>query len=196
MLVIAVVVTGILGAVSFALSYAGLVEVAAWARVPAWLAWAVPVVVDGAILVYTIAALVFRARGEAARVEWSALAGFASLSVVANGVHAWDGAPVWMRTTLGVGIAGLAPIAVLLATHTLARLVIAPAGGHVVAPIAAVATAQSVEEVAPLQPSPTRNDEIARLRREERLSGKQIAARMGVSPSTVSRVLSSTEATA
>ncbi|MDY0829114.1 DUF2637 domain-containing protein [Microbacterium sp. BG28] len=196
MLVLAVIVTGVLGAVSFALSYAGLVEVAAWARVPAWLAWAVPVVVDGAILVYTIAALVFRARGEAAGVEWSALAGFAALSVVANGVHAWDGAPAWVRTVLGVGIAGLAPVAVLLATHTLARLVIAPVDGEGVAPIAAVASARAATEVAALQPSPDRNHEIARLRREEKLSGKQIAARIGVSPSTVSRVLSSTEATA
>ncbi|AWY06681.1 DNA binding domain protein [Microbacterium phage Zeta1847] len=124
-LVVAVVITTALGLSSFLLSYAGLTAAAEWANVPPWLAWAIPVTFDGAILVYTLAALVFRARGESARLAWLSLSLFTGLSVVANGLHAWDAAPEVLRTVLGIIIAGLAPVAVLLTTHTLARLIVA-----------------------------------------------------------------------
>lgn len=124
-LVVAVVITVALALTSFLLSYSGLVAVAEWAAVPAWLAWAVPVTIDGAILVYTLAALVFRARAESARVAWASLSLFTGLSVAANAAHAWDAGAADGRAVLGAIIAGLAPVAVLLTTHTIARLIIA-----------------------------------------------------------------------
>ncbi|WP_336628488.1 MULTISPECIES: DUF2637 domain-containing protein [unclassified Microbacterium] len=125
-LIIATVITALLAAVSFLLSFNGLAEAASWANVPAWLAWALPAYVDGAILVYTVAALVFRSRGDDARLEWAALALFAALSVAANGVHAWTAAPAWLQVALGVTLAALAPVSVLLTTHTIAKLIVAP----------------------------------------------------------------------
>ncbi|AWY04894.1 hypothetical protein PBI_FLOOF_58 [Microbacterium phage Floof] len=125
-LIVATVITALLAAVSFLLSFNGLAEAASWANVPGWLAWALPAYVDGAILVYTVAALVFRSRGESARLEWAALGLFAALSVAANGVHAWTTAPAWLQVALGVTLAALAPVSVLLTTHTLAKLVVAP----------------------------------------------------------------------
>lgn len=64
---IVVTVTMLLALVSFAVSFAGLVAVAEWAALPGWLAWALPVFIDGAIIVYTLAMLVFRARGSSTR---------------------------------------------------------------------------------------------------------------------------------
>ncbi|WDS51691.1 membrane protein [Microbacterium phage Barnstormer] len=125
-LVVATVATAALALVSFLLSFNGLADAATWANVPGWLAWAIPAYVDGAILVYTLAALVFRARGESARLEWTALGVFAALSVAANGVHAWATAPAWLQATLGVLLAALAPVSVVITTHTIARLVVAP----------------------------------------------------------------------
>lgn len=125
-LVVATVATAALALVSFLLSFNGLADAASWANVPSWLAWAIPAYVDGAILVYTLAALVFRARGESARLEWTALGVFAALSVAANGVHAWTAAPAMLQVTLGVLLAALAPVSVVITTHTIARLVVAP----------------------------------------------------------------------
>lgn len=202
-LVFSVIVTAILGCVSFLLSYSGLVEVAAWAAFPPELAWAVPVTLDGAILVYTIAALVFRARGESARGAWGALALFTSLSVASNGLHAWEEGSGDPRAVIGVLIAGLAPLAVLLTTHTLARLIVASPTPSEVATEAVSATEVAAEVVAPAKEvapagrtqsasqsrTAERNAEIRRLREVEGLDGRQIARRLGISPSTVSRVL-------
>ncbi|UDL14829.1 membrane protein [Microbacterium phage Gretchen] len=127
-LIVATVITALLAAVSFLLSFNGLAEAASWANVPGWLAWALPAYVDGAILVYTVAALVFRSRGDDARLEWAALGLFAALSVAANGVHAWTTAPEWLQVALGVTLAALAPVSVLLTTHTIAKLIVAPPG--------------------------------------------------------------------
>ncbi|UVK59065.1 hypothetical protein SEA_CEN1621_50 [Microbacterium phage Cen1621] len=142
-LVVAVSLTALLAAVSFLLSFNGLSDAASWANVPAWLAWGIPAYVDGAILVYTVAALIFRARGESARLAWGSLALYASLSVAANGVHAWDNAPEELKAALGVVLAALAPVAVLLTTHTIARLIVAPAApAEVAEPVAEAAPAE------------------------------------------------------
>jgi hypothetical protein len=192
MLVIAIGFTSVVGVTSFMLSYAGLGAAATWGHVPSWLAWAVPVTIDGSILVYTVAALVYRARGESARVAWASLAGFASLSVLANSVHAWDAAPDVVRTTIGVVIAGLAPVAVLLTTHTLVRLVVAPPAADVatvvepeVAPVVIAVSAELLEPAVEVEPKHVR----IRTLRERGMAYSAIAKEVGVSKSTVSRVL-------
>lgn len=124
-LIVAVVLTTGLAASSFALTFAALLDVAGWANVNPALAWAVPVMLDAAIVVYTLAVLVHRARRERAITEWAALAGFTGVSVVANAAHA-GAVPVEWQAIIGTVVAGLAPVAVLLATHTIARLIVAP----------------------------------------------------------------------
>ncbi len=123
-LVLASALTAALAVTSFLLTFAALSDVARWAAVPDSLAWAVPVMLDGAIVVYTLAVLVARARGERAVPAWIGLAGFTAVSVIANAAHAADVPPA-VQAALGVTIAGLAPLAVMLATHTLARLIVA-----------------------------------------------------------------------
>lgn len=208
-LIVATVITALLAAVSFLLSFNGLAEAASWANVPAWLAWALPAYVDGAILVYTVAALVFRSRGDDARLEWAALGLFAALSVAANGVHAWTTAPAWLQVALGVTLAALAPVSVLLTTHTIAKLIVAPPGAaeevavewreaEVPTLAARAAWAEElpavtdavVEALASPAPAPLdRNARIKALDATGKLSLRAIAAEVGCSKSTVARVL-------
>jgi len=123
-LVVATVTTGVLALASFALSFAGLVAVAAWAGVTTPLAWLVPVMIDGAIGVYTLAVLVQRARHESTRLAWSALALWTAVSVMGNAAHGYA-PPEDVRRLVGMVVVGLAPIALLLAIHTIADLLVA-----------------------------------------------------------------------
>ncbi|WP_144722217.1 DUF2637 domain-containing protein [Cellulosimicrobium sp. TH-20] len=115
----------VLGA-SFLWSWDALQDVAAWAAVVEGRAWVVPLVVDGAIVVYTAAVLVIRARGQKPRLSWAALFLFTGVSVYFNAAHAWaagEHLEPWQRVA-GTVLAGLAPVAVLLATHTVADLLV------------------------------------------------------------------------
>ncbi|QWY81876.1 membrane protein [Microbacterium phage Honk] len=208
-LVVSVTLTALLAGVSFLLSFNGLSDAATWANVPAWLAWGIPAYVDGAILVYTVAALIFRARGESARLAWASLALYASLSVAANGVHAWDAAPEELKAALGVVLAALAPVAVLLTTHTLARLIVAPPAAELVeepAPVevetfpselpvewldepVVVPRPEPEPEPEPVPARPAHEHIRALAKAHPELSIRAIAAEVGVSKSTVSRVL-------
>lgn len=123
-LVLAVLLTAGLAGVSFTISYAALREVSAWATVPAALAWTVPVMLDAATVVYLLAVVVKRARHERAAGAWAALALWTAVSVAANAAHAY-GVPDELQRLVGTVVAALAPIAVLLATHTIADLIVA-----------------------------------------------------------------------
>lgn len=145
-LIVAASLTGLLAATSFLLSFAGLSAVAEWASVPWWLTWAVPVMIDSAILVYTLAALVLQARGESTVRTWCSLALWTALSVAANSLHAWTDIPALVQTIAGMTIAGLAPIAVMLATHTLTDLLVAKPDTEAASAVAELA---AVTDVAP-----------------------------------------------
>ncbi len=182
-----------LGLVSFAVSFAGLVSVAAWAQVPHWLRWAVPVFVDGALLAYTLAVLVQRARGESTRFAWSALAAFTAVSVAANAAHVLGAQtdPDW-RSWAGAGIAGLAPLAVFAATHTVIGLAFERTR----------AVQPDTPAVHPQDQRVPRTDQIRLMAESPRdracalqnqgLSQRAIADQLGVSKTTVSRWLTPT----
>lgn len=116
---------GFLAVASFMVSFTGLHEVAAWAGLPEWLRWAVPVFIDVAILAYTLAVLIHRHRGERTWASWLSLAGFTVFSMVANGAHALSiPHPDAGQQIIGAAVASLAPLAVFAATEQLGRLVI------------------------------------------------------------------------
>ncbi|MBW9211771.1 DUF2637 domain-containing protein [Mumia sp. zg.B21] len=116
-----------LSTVTFMLSFAGLHDVAAWANIRPSLRWAVPVFIDGAIIVYTVAVLVERGRGQTPWFAWIALVAFTVVSVGANGSHAWAvHESITWQTWVGTLIAALPPLGQLAATHTIARLVVDP----------------------------------------------------------------------
>lgn len=157
-----VVLVGFLAVTSFMVSFAGLQEVAKWVGLPVWLRWAVPVFIDVAILAYSLAALIHRARGEKTWASWVSLAGFTTVSVLANAGHTFmlDHENVW-QGWIAAGIAALAPVAVFASTEELGRLVIgSPPGAAPTKPLTDSVTPQLTDfSSAPLQ-APASLDEL------------------------------------
>lgn len=130
---VAVLVLVLLGiaaliAASAALSFDGLTAIAAWAGVRAERAWLVPVFIEGAILVYTGAAIIHQARHEdrRARRAWAWVRLWTLVSSAANGAHAWDAGPGGWQGFVGVAIAALIPLGVYVAVHMAAGLIVEP----------------------------------------------------------------------
>ncbi|MCA5891989.1 helix-turn-helix domain-containing protein [Isoptericola sp. NEAU-Y5] len=185
---------GIVAAVSFALSASALVAVAGWAGVRGPLAWCAPVLADGGALAFSHAALVRRGQGRGARVEWASLGVLAVVSVAANvahglGLHVGEA----VRVAVGVAVVGLAPVVVLVTTHTLASLIApearqlasdAPEAAECSTPADDVADAVSERDDDPA-------DDIAAMlaMRDAGTSLRTIGERFGVHASTVSRRL-------
>jgi hypothetical protein len=121
----AVSLVGVLMISSFVVSFSGLYEASAWTGLPEYFRWLPALFIDAAILAYTIALIVFKARGESVWRTVLGLVGFATISVIANISHTlayWDGSLVDYRAWIGVAITASAPIAVLLAAEEIARL--------------------------------------------------------------------------
>ncbi|ANJ25726.1 DUF2637 domain-containing protein [Agromyces aureus] len=192
-LVVAASLTAVLGGVSFLLSYNGLTATAPWASIPAGQAWTIPVVIDGAILVYTLAVLIKRRRGERAVLYWSLLAAFTAVSVAGNAFHAWDASAQDSTGMAGAAIAGLAPLAVLAATHTLADLIVEPAPARIAQPEVRsdVTPIERADAMTLSEDEPVSREQAVVTRARAGLSQRRIAAELGMSKSTVGRILTS-----
>nr|WP_281357611.1 DUF2637 domain-containing protein [Isoptericola sediminis] len=116
--------TGLVFLASFALSFNALVDVSSWASVPAYLAPAVPVMLDVALIVYSLSALVRRARGQSARFSWFLLTFFTTVSLLGNAAHSL-GVPELAQPVVGTVVVALAPVAALAALENLAGLIVA-----------------------------------------------------------------------
>lgn len=121
----AVALVGILMISSFIVSFSGIYDASAWTGLPEYFRWLPALFIDAAILAYTIALIVFKARGESVWRTTVALVGFAGISVIANIAHTisyWDGNLADFRAWVGVAITASAPIAVLMASEEITRL--------------------------------------------------------------------------
>lgn len=121
----AVALVSVLMISSFAVSFTGIYEVSAWTGLPVLLQWLPALFIDAAILAYTIALIVFKARGESVWRTLGGLTGFALISVIANVSHTlsfWNGSLSDFRAWIGVLITASAPVAVLLASEEITRL--------------------------------------------------------------------------
>jgi hypothetical protein len=121
----AVALVGVLMVSSFIVSFTGLYDASEWTGLPEYFRWLPALFIDAAILAYTIALIVFKARGESVWRTVVALVGFASISVIANVAHTvsyWGGNLLDFRAWVGVAITASAPIAVLLAADEISRL--------------------------------------------------------------------------
>lgn len=133
----AVLVAGI-SLLAFGLSFEVLSDLAIRAGLPAGIAWAWPVIVDGSIVTAMLVIFAWRGRPRRATVwPWVTLLFFAALSVVGNGVHtavvfdATQGITMWFAIFVGA----IPPVGLLLSSEMLVRL-LTPAD----AVVAAVAT--------------------------------------------------------
>jgi len=184
------VVTAVAGTVfiatgAFWLSFTALADLARRSGVDPGQAWAWPLIVDGLIVVATVA-VVALAGQRGAWYPWLLLAGGALVSVTANALHAIVAADADVPAVLAACVAAVPPLVLLASTHLTVVLV----RSHRTDPLAA----EHVEDTLPAtdetdtaaSESAGRRVVAARLR-EEGWSNKKIARHLGVAPSTVGR---------
>ena len=119
---------GVLAVAAFLVGVPGLLLVAEWIGLPRALRPLVPIIFDVGLVIYALAAVVRRARGESARFALSALACLTALSVLAQVAHVLVPAVTVTGEVIGGAVAAaVAPLMVFASTHTLLDLAIAPA---------------------------------------------------------------------
>lgn len=138
--IMAVLVTGI-SLLAFVLSFDVLSDLATRAGIPADIAWAWPVIVDGSIV--TAMLVIFAWRGQPRRATvwpWVTLLFFAAVSVIGNGVHTavvYD-ATLGLLMWFAIFVGAIPPVGLLLSSEMLVRL-LTPADEVVAATVATVA---------------------------------------------------------
>ena len=149
---IAIAGTVVLGLGAAVLSFTALTDLAVRAGVPSGLGFVWPIIVDGLIVVSTIA--VFAAAGPAQRgvrrYAWALLALGAGVSVLANGAHAIVASHASTPRLMAVAVASVPPIVLLAVTHLTALL----ARRTPTQPTKQVLVELTVDEVPDLDPEP------------------------------------------
>ena len=117
--VTAVAVTVFIAAGAFWLSFTALADLAARSGVGGSQAWAWPLIVDGIIVVATVAtvAVVALAGRRSAWYPWALLIGGAAVSVTANALHAAVAADTDVPGVLAAAVAAVPPVVLLAITH-------------------------------------------------------------------------------
>lgn len=200
MAAVALALVTVLAAASFSLSFLGLIQAAEWAGIPDHLKWLVPITIDATILVYAIAAAVQHSRGESTMLSWLAVFFFTSVSVTANAAHvlAPGGVPAELTGTVifGAVVAAIMPIGLFFATHTTVALVVAPStGSRQTRQRRAAKKLESLKPAAPKQdvpPRPKVDERMVDELQKAGLSQREIALKLGVSKTTVGRLLAET----
>lgn len=190
--------TVVIAAAAFWLSFTALTDLARRSGVAAGQAWAWPLIVDGLIVVATVAVVALD-RQKAAWYPWLLLMAGTGVSVTANALHATVAADASVPSVLAGCVAAVPPLVLLASTHLSVVLVRSHrttptprAEAEDTLPAASPALVQvPVTDAAPEVEG--RRGLAARLRAEG-WSNKAIARRLGVAPSTVGRWFAKTGA--
>ena len=191
----AVAGTVFIAAGAFWLSFTSLADLAARSGIGSGQAWAWPLIVDGIIVVATVA-VVALAGHRSAWYPWALLVGGALASVTANAIHAVVAADADVPRMLAASVAAVPPVVLLAITHL--TVILARTTGPDKEPADAVSFSTATAESMPALPSGDteagrRDDAVADRRalgwelREAGWSNKRIARELGVHPSTVGR---------
>ncbi|MHA7246905.1 DUF2637 domain-containing protein [Arthrobacter tecti] len=179
------VVTAVAGTVfiaggAFWLSFTALADLAARSGVGGSQAWAWPLIVDGIIVVATVA-VVALAGQRSAWYPWVLLIGGAAVSVTANAIHAVVAADADVPGVLAAAVAAVPPVVLLAITHLTviltrpqlaaevpastdeseAAAIEEPAPNAAWEPVSAVTPPNAVEATALSAPTPQENDPVA-----------------------------------
>ena len=194
--------TVLIAAGAFWLSFTALSDLARRSGVEPGQAWAWPLIVDGLIVVATVAVVALD-RQRAAWYPWLLLMAATGVSVTANALHATVAAYADLPGVLAGCVAAVPPLVLLASTHLTVVLVRSHRTAHAEAEDEA-ADAPEAEGVEPRTltvtrldvPEPSGRREVAAGLRVQGWSNKRIARHLGVAPSTVGRWFAKTEATA
>lgn len=173
----AVAGTVFIAAGAFWLSFTSLADLARRSGIGAGQAWAWPLIVDGIIVVSTVA-VVALADTRSAWYPWALLIGGATVSVTANAIHAVIAADADVPSILAGAVAAVPPVVLLAITHLTVILTRPPS------PVTST-DGTSGDESGELVPVDRRD--VAEQLRTDGWSNKQIARELGVHPSTVGR---------
>ncbi|MBN6750031.1 DUF2637 domain-containing protein [Micrococcus luteus] len=205
----AVAGTVFIAAGAFWLSFTSLADLAARSGIGAGQAWAWPLIVDGIIVVATVA-VVALAGQRAAWYPWALLTGGALVSVTANAIHAIVVADADVPGILAASVAAVPPVVLLAITHLTVILTRTPdsvpePSGRAQIAVLATATADPAADELDAAPASVGVAELASAPaeagsldpadrralgwelREAGWSNKRIARELGVHPSTVGR---------
>lgn len=178
--------TVMIGVGAFWLSFMALADLAARSGIAPEQAWIWPLLVDGLIVVSTIAVVALDGR-PGAWYPWALLICGALVSVAANSLHAIVAADASVPGLLAATVAAVPPLVLLASTHltvVLTRSTTRPLStAH--APQEAAAETETESEPEP-EAVAGRRERAARLR-EAGWSNKSIADELQVHPSTVGR---------
>ena len=195
-LAVATAITGtvFIAAGAFWLSFTALADLARRSGIDAGQAWAWPLIVDGIIVVATVAVVALASQSRPTWYPWTLLAAGAVVSVTGNAIHAIIAADADVPAVLAASVAAIPPLVLLSITHLTVILtrptttpdadVIEDAPAETV-DVREVNQAQAVEM--PVLSVNERRAEATQLREVEGWSNKQIARHLGVHPSTVGR---------
>jgi hypothetical protein len=193
--VIATAVSGtvLIAAGAFWLSFTSLADLARRSGIAAEQAWAWPLIVDGIIVVATVAvvALSPSARPRATWYPWLLLACGAAVSVAANALHAVIAADASVPAVVAAAVASVPPVVLLAITHLTVHLTrnvdsATPPGPGEPTPEPAAP---------PSQTNAVDQRGAAEQLRLDGMSNRAIARHLGVHPSTVGRWLAPIDST-
>ncbi|WP_232333603.1 DUF2637 domain-containing protein [Agromyces laixinhei] len=195
-MVTAVVGTVFIAAGAFWLSFTSLSDLARRSGIDPAQAWIWPLIIDGIIVVATVAAVAL-ARSRAAWYPWMLLIAGAAISVTANAIHAVVAETTEVPLALAAAVASVPPLVLLAITHLTSILMRAP---RIVAPAEATAVAPATVRSFPRKPTAAvirREPAAAALAPREDASSLRalgwsnsaIARQLGVHPSTIGRWL-------
>jgi hypothetical protein len=180
---------------AFWLSFTSLSALARSCGIPAGRAWMWPLIVDGVIVVATVSVVAMSGSGQdrrAVRYPWLLLTAGAAVSVLANASHAIVTANARVPSVLAALVAAVPPVVLVAITHLTVELTRRP---H---PRTASPTGKprrAAQRSTQAASTSNRGDgngavgEALRLRAHTSLTNREIAARLGVHPSTVGRWL-------
>ena len=190
------VVTAITGTVfiaagAFWLSFTALADLAQRSGIDAGQAWAWPLIVDGIIVVATVAVVALAGQRRPTWYPWTLLAAGAVVSVTANAIHAIIAADMDVPSLLAASVAAIPPLVLLAITHLtviLARPITSDTEASETVPnLALVGRAEVATPPVTVVSVSARRAKAAQLRELDGWSNKQIARHLGVHPSTVGR---------
>lgn len=192
----AVVGTVFIAVGAFWLSFTALTDLAHASGIAATQAWAWPLIVDGIIVVGTVA-VVALAGQRGAWYPWMLLMIGAAVSVAANSIHAVVAADADVLPVLAASVAAVPPLVLLAITH----LTVVLTQRFRIHVSSTPETPRDLStEVVPIRslvevPEKGARRSVAALMRQRGMSNKEIASATGVHPSTVGRWFAGTVGT-